>query len=361
VGGLAAGRWVVAVRTGARPWPAATGHLLPPFLAVLPGVALTVAYLSRGGGNHGVAAGWSAHRVWQLLTMYRPLVVGSWWELLPAVAVAAVLAGLAVAAVRRRPPDADQVPDASAAMVRVDRVVLGTATVLAVAAFILTPARLGTEYGFLSDRLSWFPPLLLVLFCATRPPRRDVLQRVAAGVLVLAATAAALVRLPTQLADQRQAAELLSVADVLPEGTTFAVLRFAGHQAALAPLRGEPDPLRHLSSRLAVEVGGVDVGHYEAVFPYFQVRFSPDPGVRRAIDPGLDGLDEVPPWVHLPAAGDRLQYVLVVGLDQAEDWVRSAHRTAGVLADLRARYVQVARSGPSGYVSVWRLQTATDG
>jgi hypothetical protein len=361
VGGLAAGRWVVAVRTGARPWPAAAGHLLPPFLAVLPGVALTVAYLSRGGGNHGVASGWSPGRLWQLVTLYRPLVVGSGWELVPSVAVAVVLACLAVAAVRRRGPDPVRAPEAGALMARADRVVLGTATVLAVAGFLLTPSRLGPEYGFLSDRLAWFPPLLLVLFCATRPPRREVLRRVAAVVLVLAATTAALVRLPTQLADQRQAAELLSVADVLPAGTTFAVLRFAGHQAALAPLPGEPDPLRHLSSRLAVEVGGVDVGHYEAVYPYFQVRFSPDPGVRQAIDPGLDGLDAVPPWVHLPAAGDRLQYVLVVGLDQAEDWVRSAHRTAGVLADLRAAYVQVARSGPSGYVSVWRLRNATDG
>ena len=127
-------------------------------------------------------------------------------------------------------------------------------------------------------------------------------------------------------------------------------------RAALAPVRGEPNPLRHLSSRLAVEVGGVDVGHYEAIYPYFQVRFTPDPGVRQAIDPGLDGLDAVPPRVHLPAAGGRLQYVLVVGLDQAAGWVRSAHRTAGVLADLRAGYEQVAMSAPSGYVSVWRLQ-----
>src|SRR3569833_1093538 len=105
VGGLAAGRWVVVVRRGARPWRAAATHLLPPLLAVLPGAVLTVAYLSRGGRHHGGAAGWSAHRVWELLTLYRPLVVGSWWELGPAVGVAVVLAGLTVAAVRRRPPD----------------------------------------------------------------------------------------------------------------------------------------------------------------------------------------------------------------------------------------------------------------
>jgi hypothetical protein len=187
-----------------------------------------------------------------------------------------------------------------------------------------------------------------------------VVQRTAAGLLVVAATAAALVRLPTQLADERLASEFLSVAPAMPPGSTFAVLRFAGYQAALAPLDGKPDPLRHLSSRLAVEVGGVDVGHYEALYPYFQVRFRPD-GVRAAIDPDLTGLDAVPPWVHLGEAGDRLPYVLVVGLDRAEDWVRSAHRTADVLADLHAHYVQVAVSGPTGDVSVWRLRDATGG
>jgi hypothetical protein len=363
VGGLAAGRWLVAVRAGDRPWPAATRDVVPPALAVLPGGALTVGYLLRGGDQHGAAAGGPlAERMWSFLSLYRPLVVASRWELVPSVAVAVVLSALAVVAVRGRGGDpARPGPTRAGRTARADRRVLGAATVLAVAGYLLTPSRLGAEYGFLPDRLAWFPPLLLVLFCAPRLPRRVVLQRTAAGVLVLAATAAALVRLPTQLADERRAAELLSVAGDIPPGATFAVLRFAGHEAALAPLEGEPDPLRHLSSRLAVEVGGVDLGHYEALYPYFQVRFTPDPGVREAIDPGLDGLDAVPPWVHLDAAGDLLPYVLVIGLDRAEDWVRSAHRTAGVLADLRAGYVQVAESTPSGDVSVWRLRTAGGG
>jgi hypothetical protein len=278
------------------------------------------------------------------------------------VAVAIVLGLLLATAVRRRadPAGPPATGDLAPAIYRADRVVLGAATVVTAAAVLLVPWQLGPAYGFLPDRLSWFPPLFLVLFCATRLPRRVELQRAAAAVLVIAATAAALVRLPTELADQRLAAELLSVADVIPPGSTFAVLRFAGHQAALAPLKGEPDPLRHLSGRLAVEVGGVDVGHYEAIYPYFQVRFTDD-GVRQAIDPGLDGLDAVPPWVHLGAAGNRLQYVLVVGLNRAEPWVRSAQRTTRVLADLRASYVEVAQSGPSGDVSVWRLQNATGG
>jgi hypothetical protein len=361
LGGLAAGRWVVAVRAGVRPWRAAIVHLLPPTMALLPSAVLSVVYLAGGGGQHGGAAGWGAvGRLWWLVTLYRPLVVDSWWELVPAVGVAIVLGSLLGTALRRRSGPAGSAGPTEDAAPAADRVVLGAAAVLTALAVLLVPWEMGPAYGFLPDRLAWFPPLLVVLFCATRLPRRIELQRAAVVVIVLAATIATLVRLPTQLADERLAAEFLSVADDIPEGSTFAVLRFAGHPSALVPRPGRPDPLRHLSSRLAVEVGGVDVGHYEAIYPYFQVQFLAD-GVRQAIDPGLDGLDAVPPWVHLDAAHRRLQYVLVVGLDRAEGWVRTAQRTAGVLAQLRDRYVQVAQSGPSGDVSVWRLQNSTTG
>jgi hypothetical protein len=145
------------------------------------------------------------------------------------------------------------------------------------------------------------------------------------------------------------------VAADLPPGSTFAVVRFSGHEAAFAPLDGEPNPLRHLSGRLAVAAGSVDIGHYEAVYPYFQVRFR-DGSVRAAVDPGLDELDQVPPSVDLLAADGRLDAVLVVGLDDAEPWVREARRTAHVLDDLRAGYGEVAVPRPAGHVSVWRLR-----
>jgi hypothetical protein len=291
-----------------------------------------------------------------LLTQYRPLVVGSWWEIGPAVLVAGVLSGLLVRALRgARTGALEAAGRVEAGRVRADRVVLGAAAVLAAAAFLLSPQRLGDQYGFLSDRLAWFPPLLLVLFCASGQPTRVTARRVAAGCLVVAATAAVLVRLPTQLRDQRDAAEVLSVAADLPAGATFAVLRFSGNRTGMAPTRGGPDPLRHLSSGLAARVQGVDVGHYEAIYPYFQVRFAHGAQLRRTLDPGLDGLDAVPPWVDLPAVAGQLDYVLVVGLDRAQSWVRYAQRTTRVLADLRAGYDEVDRSQPSGYVSVWRL------
>ena len=347
VGGLVLARSAVGLRGGVPVARVFTGHLLVPALAVLPTVALTAAAVLRREAPPGAAAGAPGlDRLGALLVQSRLLVVGSWWEVVPAVLVTATLGALAVAALRR-----SRGAEALAAA-RADRLVLGTATLLATGLFLLSPERLGGDYGFLPERLSWFPPLLLVLFCATRLPTRRAAAALAAGCLVLAAVAALLVRLPTELRDQRYAAEMLSVAADLPPGSTFAMVRFSGHEAALAPVDGEPNPLRHLSSLLAVHSRGVDVGHYEAIYPYFQVRFPRD-SVRAAIDPGFDGLGEVPPTVRL-LADRRLDHVLVVGLDDAKPWVRDARRTARVLGDLRAGFEQVATSAPEGHVTVWR-------
>src|SRR3954447_13593778 len=126
LGALALGRWTVAVRGGARAGGAAATHLLPPVLATFPTVALTLGYVLRGGGEHGAVGGLpGAARLAWLLTLYRPLVVSSGWELLPAAAAAAVLVSLGVAALRRRPQlGAEQRPGGTeAAMARADRIV----------------------------------------------------------------------------------------------------------------------------------------------------------------------------------------------------------------------------------------------
>ena len=360
VGALACGR-LLATRGTLGRGSALRRHLLGPALAIAPTVLLTGWYVLTGGGEHGqVAGGPSLVRVGWLLSMYRPLVVGSWWELPSALLVAGTLIALLVVALRRSTTTTDGKPE-DAALARADRRVLGLSTVLAALAVLVTPSRLGQEYGFLPDRLAWFPPLVLLLFCATRLPRRTTTHRLVAVLLVLAATAAALVRLPTQLRDERAAEGLVAVAADIPAGATFLVLHFDPYEAALAPLPRAPDTLRHLSSRLAIEAGAVDVGHYEAAFPYFQVRFTAEPGIRAAIDPEREGIERVPPTVDLTAAGRDLDYVVVVGLDQAPDWVRSDGRTSQVLDDLRSGYEEVAVSGPSGHASVWRLRSTAVG
>ncbi|MGY1841291.1 MULTISPECIES: hypothetical protein [unclassified Modestobacter] len=349
--GLAAGR-LIAERWAGEPLGAALRrHLVAPVLALAPTVLLSAGYAASSAGRPGGAVGEpSWERLGWLLSLYRPLVVGSRWELVPSVAVAVLLGVLLVVALAPRRTGAGRAPEGLA---RADRRVLGAGTVLAAAAFLLSPTRLGTEYGFLPDRLAWFPPLLLVLFCATRPPVHRAVRAAVAVGFVLAATALVLVRLPTQAHDQRVAAEVLSAAEDLPLGSTFAVLWFDRYEAQLAPLESGPDPLRHLSSRIAVRAGGVDVGHYEAVFPYFQVRF-PEPSVRSALDPGLDGLEDVPPQVDLAAAAGRLDHVLVVGWDDAAERVRTDPAAVEVMADLREGFRKVADSTPDGLVSVWR-------
>jgi hypothetical protein len=345
-------------RSGAARWagesrPAALRrHLLGPALALAPTVALSALYVTSGTGRRGAPVGEpSLERLEWLLSLYRPLVVGSRLELGPSIGVAVVLAVLLAGALWPRPAPADR-PRTEAAVARADRWVLGLATVAATAGFLLSPTRLGREYGFLPDRLAWFPPLLLLLFCATRPPVRQAARVAVAGALVVAATAAVVVRLPTQLHDQRVAAEVLTVADDLAPGSTLAVLWFSRYRAQVAPLESGPDPLRHVSSGLAVRARGVDIGHYEAVFPYFQVRFV-EPSLRSRLDPELTGLEAVPPSVHLPAVSGELDYVLLVDWEDASASVRADPDAVALMADLRSGYRPVPTSSTAGTVALW--------
>jgi hypothetical protein len=213
---------------------------------------------------------------------------------------------------------------------------------------VATPEALGAEFGFLADRLAWFPPLLLVLWAASGLPGSRVRAAVVA-LLVVGSSAAVVLRLPDQRAASDETAALLSVADRLPAGSTVLVLQYARTAAPEAP-----DLLRHASSRLALHAGDVDVGHYEAVHPYFQVTFTGGPDLRRRVDPTLYGLERVPPVVDLAAARGELDFVVVVGLDRAGARVRESPATQAVLAELSEHYESVVEPGPPTSVTLWR-------
>jgi len=84
--------------------------------------------------------------------------------------------------------------------------------------YVASPDRYGPAFGFLNDRLSVFPPLLLVLWAAfPAVPRRA--GRVAVAVLLIGAAALAGLRLPTEVRYQRDVTEMLSVASQVPRGT----------------------------------------------------------------------------------------------------------------------------------------------
>jgi hypothetical protein len=349
---VAAG-WVLALglvraheaqRTGT-PWRAALRrHLLPVVLAVVPSTLLTVVYLLSGHAPAGAPSGApSVARVVSLLTGVGPFVVGSRAEWPAAVVTAAALLVLGAARLRsaRREPG-------RAAVGRPERWTLGALLLAVAVAFAVTPEQFGSEFGFLDDRLAWFPPLVLVLWAATRRTG----ARVRAGVvtlLVLGSSAAVVARLPAEHAASAEVAALLAVSDRIPPGSTLLVLQYA----RTTP-HGSPDPLRHESSRLALRAQSVDVGHYEAVHPYFQVSFAGGPDLRRQIDPTLRGLERFPPVVDLAAARGRLDYVVVVGLDRATERVRTAPATQRALEELSAHYARVDGGRVPALVTLWR-------
>jgi hypothetical protein len=339
------------VRGGTPVLPAVRRHLLPAGLAVLPGVLLTAAYLATGDGPPATPEGEpSTERLEVLLRGERPFLTGWGVDGVPdsaraaALAAAATLVVLGLLALRRPGPDDRGGTGA-------DRVALAVLLGGAVLAVCLTPERLGPDFGFLVGRLAWFPPLLLVLWAATRLPGR-VTGAVLTAVLVASASAGALARVPAQAVAAEEVAELLSVAGAVEPGSTLVVLQYS--RSAAAPERGTPDPLRHESSRLAVRSGAVDVGHYEAAEAYFQVEFAAGSSLRSRLDPALRGLERIPPAVDLPAVRGDLDYVVLLGLDRASADTRGSGRTRDVLAELAAHYRPVATSSPTGLVTVWR-------
>lgn len=329
-------RTVVAVRDGGGAAAVLRG-LGPPALAVAPAVVLSALYAARSGADPtAVGGGPSWARTWSVLSLVRPLASVTLLEVLPAVAVAGTVAVLAVRALWTSVP-----PD-----VRTDRTVLAAAAGVVLAACLLGPERVGAEFGFLPDRLAWYPLLLGLLVAAGAPP--PVHRVRAVGVLVAATVVGAVLRVPGEVADQRAVAEVLTAADQLPAGSTFAVLRVADDRPGPLPASFAGDPLQHVSGLLAVRSGSVDVGHYEAVTPYFQVRFT-EPSLRTRLDPGLDGLERVPPAVDLAAVAGELDRVVLLGTDRAP-----------VPAAVEALGTRVWTSS-GGAVQVWRLHPAAAG
>jgi hypothetical protein len=314
-------------------------HLLPVVVAGLPVLGLTLAFAGSEAAERGPAERRPLlDLVLGLVGLGRPLVVYSEAEYAVAAALALVLLWLAL---RRHAPSPE-------------RRALGITALLATAAYLLSPNRFGPEYGFLNDRLSLFPPLLLLLWAAGPPPSPRARRTVVALVLG-AGLALALLRVPTEVRYQRDVAELLTVAPAVPPGSTLVRLQLWRPEPVGGRVVGRNrfrDPLRHETSRLAVLADSVDVGHYEAVLPYFPVRFRPENDPRRALDPTLRELDRVPPGIDLAAARDLVDVVVVVGRPQASAEVLASPQAQQALADLTASY-RLSHTSERGLAEVW--------
>lgn len=326
-----------------------------PGLALLPGAALSGAYLLRTDAGEGPTWTGPVGRLAGLVSLHTTVTTFSRWEDAIAGAVAVVLVGLGVRAVR--------------AGARWDTAAV--AALATTALMLVTPTRFGIDFGLIDERLAVFPVLFGLLWLAAAPPPPRVALAAATALAVATGTLAA-VRVPELRRYDRLADEYARAAEFTEPGTVLLALRFH----AYAPDAGRNsgwDPVRHLSSALAARTGSIDVGHYEAVLDYFPARFR-EGNARGGIDRDLRGLGQVPPVVDLVTFNPRCQdpppgasrearairtsnvvrYVFVVGaLD-----VRAQDRRA--LADVRARlrcdYELVGTTAPRGLVEVWRLR-----
>ncbi|HLZ38096.1 MAG TPA: hypothetical protein VKP64_10165 [Mycobacteriales bacterium] len=314
-------------------------------VAALPSVLLAVGFATRT--DTPAAPSWSdpLDLAVGLLTLTRPLLVYDAREAFAATLVAVVLIVLAVLAWPAG------LPRATGTM----STVLGVATAACLVTYLAAPARLSADYGFLNDRLVFFPVLVGVLWLGTRTFPARVRAGATAAVLVAAVTLVAL-RLPTELRYQRHVAELESAATAVPAGSTVLAVRLTLDAPVNGPIRNiYRDPIRHVASRIAAQHHGVNVGHYEAAYDYFPLRFRPDADVWRAIDPDRRGLERVPPRIDLSVpAARRITVVLLIGRRTATRTTMTAPETTRLLGDLARGYRRTEVTRPTGLVEVYQ-------
>ena len=265
--------------------PAGTRRrLLAPLAAIAPSVGMTVWFVLSGNAGGNFARYLSpASLVGGLLGLGLPLKAYSDLELAASVLTAAVIAGLFVAG-----RSAGAVPPGR-------RAGLVSAAVCCGLAYVLVPNDLGVE-AVISPRTAVFVPVALLLLLAglgigSRAAKVAGVSFVACALLLTG------VRLPTQLRNDRLVGEFLSVERAIPRGATIFEVRYRSY--------GNLDPLTHEASRVAADLGGVDLGDIEVPGPDYQERLRP-PWT------GLDRLVRRGDLAGYLAAGGRLDYVIAV-------------------------------------------------
>ncbi|MGQ0466871.1 MAG: hypothetical protein ACT4QG_16300 [Sporichthyaceae bacterium] len=318
-------------------------HVAQVALAAGPGILLTLRYLGRTEQGDGPEWLNPAGLVAGLAGLHSPLVALAKAENVVAIGLAALFVGVAAVA--------------SPAEGRTGRALawaaLGTGAV-----YLAAPNSFGIDFGLINERLGLFPVLLGVLWLLARPlPSRAVAALVAGSLSASGALLA--VRTDELRRIDRLADEYATATPMVAHGSTLVAFRFAQFTPDAGRNRNA-DPIRHLSSLLAARTGSVDVGHYEAVFDYFPARFRPDVDPRRALDPTLDALPQVPPPGELLQAKEltegRIAYVLLVGAAVART-AEAQRAVADFRAALATAYERIGVTSPTGLVEVWRVRS----
>ena len=275
----ARGRW--------RPSGTETGMrrtLLVPLAAVAPAVGMTMWFVLSGhaGGTFARYLG-PGPLVGGLLGLGLPLQTYSPLELLASVLTATVLALLFLVGRSGRGGWSARTAG------------LAAAAACCLLAYLLTPNALGVE-AVISPRTAVFVPVVLLLLVAGLGVRRR--PAIVGGLLfVVASLLLTAVRLPTQVRDDGLVSEFLSVERAVPPGSTIFEVRYRSY--------GNLDALAHESSRVAADVGAVDLGNLEVPGPDYQERLHP---ALRPLDRRIKHFD----LAGYLASGGRLDYVIVV-------------------------------------------------
>jgi len=321
--------------------------LFPPVLAIVPSAVLTgIFVLSQSTGSGGLQHKSLKSLVEGLATLTLPIVSYVRLEIVAAVltvVVLVVLVILSVGKLRRAKPST-----------RANG--LWAAVVVCIVIYFASPDSIGTG-SLLNDRLSLFPPLMLLLACASVPIAPRIWRSAGFVGLVLALLLTG-VRLPTQGRYDRQVTEYLTVERAIPPGKTLVALRFTVFSPPLGNQRYKAsDPLAHEASRVAADNGDIDVRNLEGQFPYFLKQFRPH--LEQLAQRYLNDY-YVPPRVNLSAynhdSGRSIDYVLLVGLNQASAKVRHAPATQAIEQVLARHYVRVMVTQPTGLVELYRLR-----
>ena len=307
-------------------------------LACVPAVALTGLWLTvRYEPDVPLHLPWKA--LWgNLLTLRWGLVVFREAETLASSLLTVTLAGLAawafwqVRSWRRRIPE-----DAW--------LVAGGICLLM---YLVMPAA-SSGGSYISQRLSLFPWFALLFWLAQIPmPHR--MAEVAGATGIIAAVSLTAIHLPVVIEFNRDLAEFLSAAPLLPPGATLVPLYFIddregqGGTAHSARTR----PMQEAAGYLMATRRVVDLSHYESDSPHFPTRFRPETNPIRFIGGGRNWIETVPPRVNLldyeTQTSGRIDFVLVWGLAVAPPEIQAHPATEAVKQQLGAGYVQIFTS-----------------
>ncbi|HEX7118856.1 MAG TPA: hypothetical protein VF212_08720 [Longimicrobiales bacterium] len=241
-------------------------------------------------------------RLWGIdaLTSYSPL------EILPAVATAALLLGIALfilrTAVLRRTPIA---PHGG----------LGWATFAFVALYLAAPNGIASG-GYILPRIALYSLFIAVLWLGAHR-LSPALERLAGIGAVSIAVTFLMVRLPTYAEFEHQLSGLMEAAAPIEENTTLLGLSFApfGLTADGGIASTRVKPLLHAAALVAAEKRLVLLNNYEAGHPDFPVRYRPEidptPHLGQTHYPRKARLDLLSYPLRTPG---RIDYVLLWGL-----------------------------------------------